>query len=330
MEWSIEKLRLNLKYTWKISRNSSAYKENFVVRCKLNGYVGMGEIAPNIRYQETAEGIINSFENSLESLSAVLPEPNSLANFLQATPLPNALKFGIQAAFTHAYCASQGISLHTFLGIPKPAGVASCYTLPIMELGDIAPFYKTHHLHRFKQIKIKVDNAAGLDLIKEVQSLGANQIMIDANEAWTNVEALIAFIESIEKLPILFVEQPMPAALEVEYRYLKKHSNLPIMADESVLAEPNFDAIEKQFHGVNMKLMKAGSYQNGVRILQEARKRNMLCMVGCMVESTLGIKSAWDLCALADYADLDGCLIVDNEPYHLLHEEGGTFYEVAK
>jgi L-alanine-DL-glutamate epimerase-like enolase superfamily enzyme len=154
--------------------------------------------------------------------------------------------------------------------------------------------------------------------------------MIDANEAWTNVEALIAFIESIEKLPILFVEHPMPAALEAEYRHLKKHSKLPIMADESVLAEPNFDAIAQQFHGVNMKLMKAGSYQNGVRILQEARKRNMLCMVGCMVESTLGIKSAWDLCALADYADLDGCLIVDNEPYHLLHEEGGTFYEVAK
>ncbi|MDP3928227.1 MAG: enolase C-terminal domain-like protein [Bacteroidota bacterium] len=330
MEWSIEKLRLNLKYTWKISRNSSAYKENFVVRCKLNGYVGMGEIAPNIRYNETAENIESYFESIHQELQNLNIDYTEVLNFLHTKNIPNALKFGLSAAFTHAFCLNQNIDLHKHLGITKPTEVASCYTLPIMDLADIKSFYQTHHLHRFKQIKIKVDNAAGLDLIKEVQSLGANQIMIDANEAWKDVEELIPFTESIQSLPVLFVEQPMPASFIDEYKHLKKHSKLPIMADESVLAEPNFDEIEQQFHGVNMKLMKAGSYQNGIRILQEAKRRNMICMIGCMIETTLGIKSAWDLCSLADYVDLDGCLIVDNEPYHLLHEEGGTFYEVTK
>jgi L-alanine-DL-glutamate epimerase-like enolase superfamily enzyme len=327
MEWSIEKIRLNLKYTWKISRNSSAYKENFIITCRLGGHARQAEIAPNIRYNETPENIESSFESIKNELQSLNNDYAAVLKFLHETNIPNALKFGLSAAYTHAYCTSQNIDLHSHLGISKPQQVASCYTLPIMDLGEIANFYKTHQLHRFKQIKIKVNDASGIDLVKDVIALGAPTIMIDANEAWKDVEELIKFTESLHKLPVLFVEQPMPASFISEYKHLKKHSKLPIMADESVLSEPNFDEIEQQFHGVNMKLMKAGSYQNGIRILQEAKRRNMICMIGCMIETTMGIKSAWDLCSLADYADLDGCLIVDNEPYHAVYEKDGYFFE---
>jgi hypothetical protein len=141
---------------------------------------------------------------------------------------------------------------------------------------------------------------------------------------------LIQFLPKLKKYPILFVEQPMPAYLKEEYVYLKKHTPFPLMADESVLDRPDMSALEKQFHGINMKLMKAGGYLNGLRILNEARRRKMKTMVGCMVETTLGIHSAWNLCAGVDYADLDGCLILANEPFEMLNEENGFFREPAQ
>lgn len=327
MEWTIEKIKLDLKYTWKISRNSSAYKDNFIVTCKYNSAIGLGEIAPNIRYNETPENIESHFNELVNGLNQ-LPFSGEIVNqFIQSQAIPNALKFGLNAAFTQAFCRHHKQDIHTYLKIAKPSKVASCYTLPIMERDELKPFFMEHQLDRFKQIKIKVNDVSGIDLVKYVLALGAPKIMIDANEAWKDVEELIRFTESIQNLPVLFVEQPMPANYIAEYKHLKMHSKLPIMADESVLAEPNFDEIEQQFHGVNMKLMKAGSYQNGIRILQEAKRRNMICMIGCMIETTLGIKGAWDLCSLADYADLDGCLIVANEPYHALFEKDGYFYE---
>ena len=106
---------------------------------------------------------------------------------------------------------------------------------------------------------------------------------------------------------------------------MKQAAIFPVFADESVLNKPNFDALVEQFHGVNMKLMKAGSFVNGIRIIKEAKKRNLQTMVGCMVESTLGIQGAFYVAAITDYADLDGCLIVANEPYHLLEENEGMF-----
>ncbi|OYU95138.1 MAG: dipeptide epimerase [Bacteroidetes bacterium B1(2017)] len=327
MDWSIEKIKLDLKYTWKISRNASTYKENFIVTCKYKSCIGLGEVAPNIRYNETPENIATAFELVRTELNTL---DFSLAEFevwLKNKEIPNALKFGIESAFVHAYCQVNNLDLFSFLNIEKPKQVASCYTLPIMEAGEIKEFYHTYALNRFNFLKVKVNNEEALEMISALSALGKHPIMIDANEAWKDVEALLKFLPKLKPFPIEFVEQPMPSAFIEEYIYLKKNSPLPIMGDESVLDYPDFDILEKQFHGVNMKLMKAGGYVNGIRILQEAKRRGLKTMIGCMVETTLGIKSAWNLCSLAQYADLDGCLIVGNEPFHNLKEENGIFIE---
>jgi len=328
MQWTIKKIQLDLKYTWKISRNASNFKENFIVTCSNNKQVGIGEVAPNIRYQETPEGIFSSFQSIERELRDCPLEPMQFEIWLKKLAIPKALKFGIESAFVHWHCKSTNIALHDFLGIQKPDKVATCYTLPIMDASDIPAFYQNHQLHRFKHLKVKVNDVEALEMIKVLNRLGDHPIMIDANEAWKDVDALIQFIATLKQYPIVFVEQPLPSDYVDEYIYLKQHSVLPIMGDESVLDNPNFDMLEKQFHGINMKLMKAGGYLNGIRILKEAKARNLTTMIGCMVETTLGIKSAWNLGSLVDYADLDGCLIVENEPFHLIKEEDGYFYEV--
>ena len=326
MEWKLEKLKLELKYVWKISRNTSEYKENFIVSCQLNGAIGKGEVAPNIRYNETPENIAEAFTKAEQGLKDCPTEPAAFEKYLLDLKLPNALRFGIESAFVHAHCLQAGIDLFEFLELEKPKQVATCYTLPIMEPSAIAGFYKQYGLNRFHFLKVKINDAAAIDMVDALCKLGNHPIMIDANEAWKDVDELIRFLPKLQAYPIEFIEQPLPAAEKAAYEYLKAKSYLPIMADESVLDQPNFDELEIQFHGINMKLMKAGGYLNGIRILKEAKARGLKTMIGCMVETTLGISSAWNLGSLVQYADLDGCLIVGNDPFHLLKEENGIFY----
>jgi len=327
VEWRIKKIKLELKYIWKISRNASEYKENFIVEFEQDGIIGLGEVAPNIRYNENPDIIQAAFTSFANRAQAPIEEVKELMRFLDIDNMPNALRFGIESAFIHWYCKKNDITIQDYLGVNKPEKVATCYTLPIMEVNEIAPFYEEYNLARFKHLKVKINDASGLEMLEALQKASNQSLMVDANEAWKDVSQLVDFLPNLSKYPILFVEQPMPAHMAEEYVYLKKRSPFPIIADESVLDKPDMNALEKQFHGINMKLMKAGGYLNGLRILNQARKRNMLTMVGCMVETTLGIHSAWNLCADVTYADLDGCLIVANEPFHLLKEEQGYISE---
>jgi L-alanine-DL-glutamate epimerase-like enolase superfamily enzyme len=153
--------------------------------------------------------------------------------------------------------------------------------------------------------------------------------MLDANESFTDVEECIRVMEKIRKKPLVFFEQPLPASMKEESFYLKKYSPFTLFGDESMTDEADFSELKKSFDGVNMKLMKAGGLLNGIRLLREAKKSGMKTMIGCMVETTLGIESAMRLCGLADYADLDSFILVENEPFGLVKESDGMLNIVS-
>nr|WP_262905305.1 enolase C-terminal domain-like protein [Hymenobacter nitidus] len=196
-----------------------------------------------------------------------------------------------------------------------------------MEPGTVADFVQQQRMSRFPLLKIKVDQHSGLELLRAISAaLPGRELLIDGNEAWTDADALLRFLEQVQTLPALRVrllEQPLPARCTDDYRYLRSRSPWPVFADESVTATADFADIARQFHGVNMKLMKAGGYLNGIRILQQTRAHGLQTMLGCMVETSLGIWSALQISHLADVCDLDGFLIVRDEPFGLVREENG-------
>jgi L-alanine-DL-glutamate epimerase-like enolase superfamily enzyme len=326
MEWIIKPIKLELKYTWKLSRNSSDYKVNYLIGVKDGLHAAQGEVAPNIRYNETAEIIESAFENFKNKASEVFGQDlgiHAFTNLLDELDLPHALRFGIESAYIHLQCAKSKQSLNQYLQIPAPIKVATCYTLPIMEHKLIAEFYNTYNLDRFQYIKIKVNAETGIEELSALSKVCPKPLMIDANEAWKNPDDLMVFMKQLSPYRIAFVEQPMPSAMEDAYKYLKPKSPYVIMADESCLAEANINALQSQFSGINMKLMKSGGYLNGLRIINEAKQLGLKTMVGCMVETTLGMSGAWALCGLTDYADLDGYMIIKDEPFAILSEENG-------
>jgi L-alanine-DL-glutamate epimerase-like enolase superfamily enzyme len=323
LQWSIDKKVLELKYAWAISRNTSDTKTNLFVTVTDGIHSGIGEAAPNVRYNETPKVLEEQFNTFLKERIADLTNAEELSEALLKVKLSNALRFAVESAFVHYLAIRERKTVHSFLGLQDPGSAFTAYSIPIMEIGSMKDFYAENKLSRFRYIKIKVNDENALDAVSHLSQFCEQPLIIDANEAFKDVEQCIYFLERIKKRHIKFIEQPLPSSMIEESLYLKKYSPFTLFADESITNEADFSLLRKLFDGINMKLMKAGGYMNGIRLLKEAKKAGMKTMIGCMVETTLGISSALHLCSLADYADLDSWLVVKNEPFNLIKENKG-------
>ncbi|GAA4374034.1 dipeptide epimerase [Hymenobacter koreensis] len=337
LNWTIQTLELPLRFTWKISRNASDTKTNLLIRVAdavAPQVVGWGEAAPNVRYGETPELLLTQFE-SLQADLARVKTVAELTAVLEAHQPAHALRFALESAYVHREALQQGKSVAELLGLALPAAqVPTAFTLPIMAPEAVAGFVHEHGLARFALIKVKVNQESGVALLHAInQELPGHPLLVDGNEAWHDADSLLQFAEHARRLPglnVQLLEQPLPAALTDDYRYLHSRSPWPLIADESVTDAADFADIGRQFHMVNMKLMKAGGYLNGVRLLREAQAHGLRTMIGCMVETSLGIWSALQLSSLAEVCDLDGLLIVRNEPFGVVTEAEGQLMAQTK
>jgi L-alanine-DL-glutamate epimerase-like enolase superfamily enzyme len=328
LNWTIEQIRLDLKYTWKLSRNATDFKLNNIVTVSDGKVTGKGEVAPNIRYNETPESMLSEFERFRQAEPGRIESIEELTEMLAELKLPNALRFGIESAYIHWECAKKGQGIYHYLGIEQPSALYTAFSLPIMPANEIAEFYSRYDLARFKRLKLKVNADQAHELLQAITSISSQPLIIDANEGWKDPDALLSFLHELKPYHIDIIEQPMPAGMDAEYAYVKTQSPFTLMADESVCDHADFEQLKTQFHGINMKLMKAGGYINGLRLLNEARKHNMRTMVGCMIETSLGISSAMHVCSGVEFVDLDGFMIVKDEPYQLIAEQNGRLEEL--
>lgn len=324
LNWNANQIKLDLKYTWKLSRNATDYKINTIIEVGDGINKGLGEVAPNIRYNETPELVMAQFVAFLKKSPEHITNLNELSTVLDDTDLCNALRFGIESAYIHYLCNKNKEDVCTFLGVQKPVSLQTSFSLPIMPAEDIATFYNQNNLKRFSRLKIKVNAEQAHHLLSAISQVTSQPLIVDANEGWKNPEELLVFLETLKPYPIDIIEQPMPAGMIEEYKHVKKHTPFTLIADESMCDHADFDLLKQQFHGVNMKLMKAGGYINGLRLLNEAVKHQMHTMVGCMIETTLGISSAMHLCSGIEFTDLDGFMIIKDEPFGLVKEQNGA------
>ncbi len=320
----LEERLLELKYTWKIARNSSDTKINFFIRIfDDNNHEGIGEIAPNVRYDENNALIKFQFETLMASGLASVNNLTSLAHLLTQTQVCNALKFGIESAFIHYWCKIECKTIYEYLQIAAPSTIFTAFSMPIMPTEALSDFYLAHDLKRFKFLKLKVNASNAVEAFEAISKVAHQPIMVDGNETWQNPDEVIKFIHAIDNSKLQFIEQPMPASQVEAYQYLKPKASVEIIADESVTNNADMSVLKSQFHGINMKLMKAGGYLQGIEILNAARANGLKTMIGCMVETSIGISSAMHLCANVDYVDLDGFLIIKNEPFGYVNEQNG-------
>jgi L-alanine-DL-glutamate epimerase-like enolase superfamily enzyme len=321
MKISLEKIELPLKVNWKLSRNQTTLKENYIVHLETSLGLIRSEIAPNIRYGETLQNILEEFSSWEKevNLSSIKTE-SDLSSALAGLKL-HSLRFGIESALLSYLARVHGVSLSDFLKLPRPVPVATYFSMPIIPVSEIKDYLLP--LSRFRSLKIKVNAETGLEMLQEITRHTNVKLLVDANEAWKDLDVFMRFQESLQGMNIELIEQPFPSSMVSEYKALKKITSYKLLADESIEDVGNFRELSEQFHAVNIKLMKTGSLIKARDLLAQAKANSMSAMIGCMIETTIGISYGMLFGGMVEYVDLDGFLLIKDEPFHLVSEAEG-------
>lgn len=305
---------LHLRQAWTLSRGTWTTRRNVLVRLEKDGIVGFGEAAPIPRYQESAESNQELIRQALPVLEKDLWAFQDRWNEIERlAPGQNAAKAALDMAILDWVCKSLKVPLYKFLGLDRNKTLSTTFSIGIDE---IPVMQKTAEQAKdFRVLKIKVGLKDDKKIIEGIREVTDRPLRVDANEGWKTKEEALEMINWLAEKGVEFVEQPMPAANLDDYRWLKERVKIPIIADESVHKIHDVPALASAFHGINVKLMKCGGIQEALRLVALARAYDLKLMIGCMIESSLAIAAAVALSPLFDYADLDGNLLIDNDPF---------------
>lgn len=320
MKISLELIHLDLKVNWKLSRNQTTFKKNYIVKLDTDKGEFRSEIAPNIRYGETVENILSQFEawNSGVDLESI--NLQNMEERLSALKF-HSLRFGVESVLLSYFAKKENKTLSQYLGLPNPIAVPTSFSMPITAIGEIKDYLAP--ISRFSSLKIKVDAESGKDMLTEIKKYTSVKLRVDANEGWKDLDSFLRFQESLKGMNIELIEQPFPSSMTLEYKELKKQTPYVLLADESIEDVGDFSLLAEQFHAVNIKLMKTGSLLRARDLIFEAKKHQMTSMIGCMIETTIGISYGMLFGGMVEYVDLDGFLLIKDEPYKLVSESGG-------
>jgi L-alanine-DL-glutamate epimerase-like enolase superfamily enzyme len=328
--WSIEQLHLPLKINWKIARGSLAEKNNLVVTFKEGSFSGRGEVAFLTHGEITPAQILEYFDEFINFAPVDLNGLDHLTEILEQASdeigLPPNLRFALEAAYVEFLSQLMEDGVSRVLGVRDVHHIQTSYSLPHMQANEVGSFLKKHNLVRFPFLKIKVIGPDDVDFVREVAKDFQGPLRLDGNEGFSSAAEALSFCQEIKDLNIEFFEQPISHQNFDECVKLREKSPFLLMADESLQDRAVVDDFQRAFHGVNVKLQKAGGYIKALRQLREARRLGLKTMLGCMIETSLGISCAMNIAYGVDFYDLDGFLHLERDPFELVYEDKGSIH----
>jgi L-alanine-DL-glutamate epimerase-like enolase superfamily enzyme len=282
-----------------------------------DGTTGLGEAAPVTRYNESVETVMN-FLRRVDAAKLSFDDPAGSSKYLNSlSSTDSSAKCAVNIALHDGAARRSRKSIHEFLGLRfQEQRHITSFTIGI-DTPDVIQ-QKVLAAKFFPVLKMKVgvaEDKANLAALRAVAP--SKTIRVDANEGWPTKEHALKMIDWLAAdHHVEFIEQPMPASTpESDWKWLKQRSPLPIFADESYHCSADVERAAACFHGVNVKLVKTGGITEAVNALRAARKLGLKTMLGCMIETSILISAAAQLAELADYFDLDGNLLITNDPY---------------
>lgn len=313
LEYKIK--QLNLTHTWTISRNSSDVKNNVFVKYNRNGVFGIGEAAPNIRYNETPESTVEVIKKAIPVLEKFDPWHFVDMGYAiqELSEEQTAAKCAIDIAIMDWVGKSLGVPLYKYFGLDKRKSPITTFSIGI-DTPEVMQ-QKIREAEQYPILKIKVGKDNDEEIMKAVRDVTDKPLRVDANEGWKSKEEALEKIKWLETIGVEFIEQPMPSAMLDETRWLRERVNIPIIADEAVKKASDIPILATAYDGINIKLMKSAGIQEALRMIWMARSLGMKIMLGCMIESSCAIAAAAHISPLVDYADLDGNLLISNDPF---------------
>ena len=307
-----EIVRLRLAETFVISRESQDVADVVQVAITHAGITGRGEAAPIERYAETAESALAFVEEHAELVGSDPFALERIGSRLAEVPGEQAAKSALDAALHDLQGKLLGVSTWRLLGLPR-LGPPTSWTVWLGDPDDMARRAEAATA-RFRRLKLKLGGADGLDVdrVRAVRSVTSLPLQVDVNEWWSLDEALDA-LPKLAELGVEYCEQPLREGDEGG-RILRERSPVPIYVDEDCHTLSDVAACAQIAHGINIKLAKSGGIREAIRMAHAARGLGLGVMLGCMIESGLGIAAGCCVAPLCDHVDLDGNLLLAEDP----------------
>jgi L-Ala-D/L-Glu epimerase / N-acetyl-D-glutamate racemase len=324
---NFKRVDLQMAHTWTIARGSGSNISKVVVAelTGAEGTVGLGEAAPISRYKESLDGV-EAFFKKVDPRGLSFSDVEGSMKYLETVSLHDmSAKCALNIALLDGAAKRAKKPIYDFLEL----GFRENHHLTSFTIGIDKPDVirkKVLEAEKYPVLKVKVgaaDDKANMAALREVAP--AKAVRVDANEGWKTKEQALEMIEWLAKdNKIEYVEQPMPASTPVkDWVWLKQRAPLPIFADESYHSAHDVAEAAECFHGVNVKLVKTGGISSGLDALKAARKAGLKTMIGCMIETSILISAAAHLAELCDYLDVDGNILITNDPYVGVTAENG-------
>jgi L-alanine-DL-glutamate epimerase-like enolase superfamily enzyme len=312
MNLHVQGLDLPLKHRFTIAHQSREVQETLIVRLEEGGLFGLGESTTNPFYGIT----LDNMREALEKFKPILlggkwNTPAELWKLGKEVFRDNPFaQCALDQAAWDLYTKKKGKKLYEYLNLNPQRIPTTNFTIGIDTVEKMCAKLREVNWPIYK---IKLGTDQDLEIVRELRKNTNSIFRVDANCAWT-VDQAISYSEELALLGVEFIEQPLAKDNLEGMREVFAQSKLPLIADESCISEADVDKCKGRFHGVNIKLVKAGGITPALRMIQQAKALGMKTMVGCMTESSVGISAIAHIAPLLDYVDMDGAMLLAKDP----------------
>lgn len=286
-----------------------------------DGAQGWGEAAPQRYYGETPETVLAALTRYATALPS---DPIDLGQAEERLELelggnPSA-RAALSAALHDLAGKRLGVPVYRLFGLDPAQAPLSTFTIGIDTADRIR--MKVREAAEYPVLKVKVGTERDREILEAIRSETDKEIRVDANCGWT-VKQAIRMLPVLEEFGVTVLEQPLPSEDLDGLAAVTRHARIPVLVDESCLTAVDIPRLVGRVDGINIKLAKCGSLREALRMIHVARAHHLLVMVGCMVESSIGISAAAQVTPLVDYVDLDGAALLAADPFNGVSIPGG-------
>lgn len=327
LKWSIQ--RIKTKFEFKIARSAESFYDVVILELSDGEFTAYGEAAPSIRYEEGHEAILEMLRTHIEQIRELpVDQPDDRQNQLeQLFPQSYSLQAAVDTAFWDLYGQRVGQPLWEIFGA-TPNLVSSSYTIGISDLNIIPEKIKEAAIYPILKIKLGTDYDR--EIIRTIRAETDKLLRVDVNEGWKTLDEARRGADWLAEENVEFLEQPMPAEQLDDIAKLREFSPLPLVADENSVRPEDIPGLVGAYDGINIKLMKCGGLTNARKMVTLAQKYQFDIMLGCMVETSVGITAMSQLGSFAKWLDLDGNVLLVNDPYKGVENQAGKIILLEK
>jgi len=328
VNFTVRTVDVHLEVPFQISRAVRTEKRVVLVELTEGARISRGEASPDPFFKETSE----SLEADVRGAIGLVPEdPTDLATLklrldLERFPHGGAAACALDILAHDRAAQAAGVPLRTFLGLAERDAPPTSFTIGIAEPVVMADRAAAAAAKGFDVLKVKLGHGDDdVEILSRIRERFAGTIRVDPNAAWTPAEAP-ARIERIAQFDIEFVEQPTPTDDIEGLRYVRQRSAIPIVADEAAVRWPDVDRLSGACDGINVKLQKCGGITEARAMITRAHELGMKVMLGCRAaETSVAIAAAAHLAPSVEWADLDGNLLIVDDPFRAVPVVNGRF-----